>query len=768
MSNNANKILLANNFINVKNVVGSDVASVEMLATVLANFVHYGWTASKELVDVLSKYSESELISFWAEIEHDFKELTFSNKEMDEFVVYKNFPSEVLSKSDAEYWFAQILMYAGFNYEFFTEDSASRPKLEDKKDLKILKVSKDDTLLSIFQSLIASKNRWNDVQSSHAIALLDMFKEIKIDLSSFGFKENGIIIVNKCILEKREFKIKDATDVLRLAAAMSDQDVSLRTKVKFKKFTRAERKMLLSLLDKTNNLEDDVAMRQSEWKKFIFQLHPSDYSFKNVKNVYGKLYRGELKSFNAKIESHISNADEKALQMLSSRSGDVLRRFHKLYEVFGEKAVETLVNGIDKFDTIQLLKLKKYVTTINNRNSLIYAPKGNWTKAVFVDFKEKEKMENKFTKNTMESKAVEVSVVEDIVEEIKKLDATPSIDSLMLLKDKMEGKLPVEAPKPLYVKPTDPLKAKKELIVSEKVKINSEDIIKIVDAINAELKIRMEKIFPEGVALSEDTKKIKLQTNDQKLAANYGRGTEFNIPENITFIRSGSYWQTDSVNNTWFDNGWNFFNDKWESVATCCWNSHSVGESAIFSGDPVVSQTDGNKGCQMIDLYLDKLQKEGIRYAVWNILAYSHITFDDAKDVVATLQMGENAETGNLYEPSRAQFSFEVKGQNLTKYVAYIDIIERKIVYMDANLAGNVMSAVYNAHSLSDNMPKFVEYLNTLPSVYDLFESVKAGTTPVIYCDKDINIEVEEAFVFNHVNSDNEFKNIDINDLLKK
>ena len=39
---------------------------------------------------------------------------------------------------------------------------------------------------------------------------------------------------------------------------------------------------------------------------------------------------------------------------------------------------------------MQLLKLKKYVKTINEREHFIYAPNGNWTKAHFVARVEKD------------------------------------------------------------------------------------------------------------------------------------------------------------------------------------------------------------------------------------------------------------------------------------------------------------------------------------------------------------------------------------------
>ena len=44
--------------------------------------------------------------------------------------------------------------------------------------------------------------------------------------------------------------IKTATDILRLATALSDGDVSLSTNTKFKSFKRIERRFLLSLLEK--------------------------------------------------------------------------------------------------------------------------------------------------------------------------------------------------------------------------------------------------------------------------------------------------------------------------------------------------------------------------------------------------------------------------------------------------------------------------------------------------------------------------------------
>lgn len=260
---------------------------------------------------------------------------------------------------------------------------------------------------------------------------------------------------------------------------------------------------------------------------------------------------------------------------------------------------------------------------------------------------------------------------------------------------------------------------------------------------------------------------VKLQTNDQKLAE-YGRGTEFDIPKNMNFIRTASYWEhVSGYGNSWFDNGWNFFDDNWNAKGTICWNTTHGVDGAVFSGDPVNSQDLKGRACQMIDLDLDLLEKQGIRYAVWNILSYSRVKFSDAKEVLATLQWGEQAQEGGLYEPARAQMVFPITGDNLTKYVAYIDVKARKLVYIDANLYGHVSSAASNVSVLSEMMPAFKEYLDSLPSIGDLVAHAKEGNTPVLFSDKEFEIEKNvKAFVFKPENPENSYEKIAVSDML--
>ncbi|MEL6670245.1 MAG: hypothetical protein AAFP08_14840, partial [Bacteroidota bacterium] len=187
----------------------------------------------------------------------------------------------------------------------------------------------------------------------------------------------------------------------------------------------------------------------------------------------------------------------------------------------------------------------------------------------------------------------------------------------------------------------------------------------LVRLLEHEISLRMNEKFPQGVQLDERTKWIKLPTNNADGVLPYGSGTVFPLASNIKFIRSATYWVSPG-RTCWMDNGWNFFREDWSPVGTIAWNStNQMNPAAIFSGDPVNTHNAAGKAGQIIDLYLDQLVEKGVRYAVWNILSYSRIPFDQADEVMGLLQVGEEPVSGKLIEPSRSQFVFKVTGNAL-------------------------------------------------------------------------------------------------------
>lgn len=679
-------ILLENNLVDLPS--GSGEISKSFVATVVSNLAYYGYILSKSAFDKICLADGESIKSWWERLEPVLKEYTGDSKNMSSFVVYKNFPREVLDKTESEYWFAQILMYWGVSKDNFTESEKSRENMLENIELKVLSETKEDSVQSILNSLFKSPTKWTPNQERFVLFILRN-EDVLFDVSKITFKENMVFIISRLLESDIEVNMKSATDVLRLAVGMSEGDVSLNLNSRFRKFKRSERQFLLGLLENSTNLAEDMMRYKGKWKRFMYSLHPGDYSNKypGVCEAYNALYNGKIRTFNSEVELGIKNGDVSVLGLLKTRPGEFVRRLNKTCQVFGVNAVEAFSEIIDKLSVSQLLKIEKYLENANVKVYRTIAPKGNWNKLQIL--------ENNF-----------------------KMKEIHRASLLELIRNRVAE------------------------VVSE--------------------------LHPE-VRLNDSVKNVKIQTNGSELAP-YGIGTVFPIPKNIKFIRAASYWEDKGFGNTWFDNGWNFFGENWEVIGTLDWTQNNfAGGSAIFSGDPTNSTEMDGKACQLIDLYLDKLEGQGVRYAVWNVLCYSGVKFSNATDVFAALQWGEEAQKGKLFEPSRCQLAFPLEGDSLTKYIAYIDIKKRELVYMDANFRGSVSAARYNESYLSSVMPAFCEYLDTIPSVYDVFKGVDKSDKGTVITYDDSNVELkgdEDAYVFKPVNESNNFKQLDINSIL--
>lgn len=76
---------------------------------------------------------------------------------------------------------------------------------------------------------------------------------------------------------------------------------------------------------------------------------------------------------------------------------------------------------------------------------------------------------------------------------------------------------------------------------------------------------------------------------------------------------------------------------------------------------------------------------------------------------------------------------------------------------------------IKNEKVLSETMPAFVEYLNSIPSVYDLFKGVPQSEDGVVvtYDDNDVELKDEQlAYVFKPLNEKNSFKQLNLSELL--
>jgi len=318
------QVLISNGYINLDgNHDNQPITLIEnpQLLTVARNFIYYGYMPSRNVLETLCALSIGDLAKWWKEAEIALKRITADDRKMDDFVVYKNFPQEVLDMSEAEYWFKQILMYFGFEKDLFREEKVDRDGLFENVTLKVLHLANERTLYEIYHSLLENKARWSTPQFEQMAFLLEEMAIDTFTMASVEFRENGVQVINLLIDAEREIQIavEDATDVLRLAALRSEADVALRQKVKFKNFPRRVRRLLCYLLEHSKNLEEDIAERQNLWKLFLRGIHPGDFKFKRLRKAYDDLYNGRMKSVASKVETAIGSKSTKVFDILGRR-----------------------------------------------------------------------------------------------------------------------------------------------------------------------------------------------------------------------------------------------------------------------------------------------------------------------------------------------------------------------------------------------------------------------------------------------------------------
>ena len=167
--------------------------------------------------------------------------------------MYPNFPDQVMEMSEAELYFRAILHYWTQKLPEF--DVEERPVLKDKPKFRIIRLGSREDFEGIFTLLAKSKSPFSPQDQEDVKWFVaqyrDGIKRLLPDLipckENLGFLGAELIRNTSDAAVVLGDHVKSATDVLRIAVAMSGGDVSLAAPCKFGKFRRPERGLLLGL-----------------------------------------------------------------------------------------------------------------------------------------------------------------------------------------------------------------------------------------------------------------------------------------------------------------------------------------------------------------------------------------------------------------------------------------------------------------------------------------------------------------------------------------
>lgn len=246
-------------------------------------------------------------------------------------------------------------------------------------DIKLVDVNEVNTLImNYLQKLLYANSSIKEALKEEITYLINTFGTDFIDSKEVTFKETAAFLM-KYYWEKNDFTalagfLKNATDILRMFAALTDTDTSLSSPIKFPKLTRTQRKFILSRLDSFHHVEEDLVKHKGLWLEIGRYLHPGEYAgrFKNIFAAYDALRNGKIETFNSKVEKAIMTLNiENVVELLKTKPGVFARKIHQVLEVAGKKRDFVLTHFetiATKIELKNLFVLEAYFNTIENSN----------------------------------------------------------------------------------------------------------------------------------------------------------------------------------------------------------------------------------------------------------------------------------------------------------------------------------------------------------------------------------------------------------------
>lgn len=379
---------------------GSSNLPAQYVATLLKNLSCLGFTCSEAQIACMRTQSEAEMHAFLGQIVPALRAMVGANVKYTP--LYPNFPEQVMEASEAELFINAMLHYlgdwVGLRITPVYEKTA-REALFDGVPLKVIDLGTEAELRELGQKLIGANTSLSDTDKADVAFLIQTYATTpQIVLpEDIPHKENlafttGLLLAHTDAahtLLDRYFRV--ATDVLRLAAGLSDGDVSLAQKTKFKSFNRKERRLLLGLLERCNGRLEDMVRNKEPFKRLGERLHPGEYAkrFPRTAEAFTAL-RNEhaVVTFNSRVETALRNRDlNVALTALATRPGELARRLDQLLRLGTPTTavVEAFESVADEVATPVLLQVLTHFERRNEPAALrSFFPKGSVAKVICV------------------------------------------------------------------------------------------------------------------------------------------------------------------------------------------------------------------------------------------------------------------------------------------------------------------------------------------------------------------------------------------------
>jgi hypothetical protein len=641
--------------IGLRESVSAPALPLNYIASVLKNIEALGFTFSESLIHVCRTLSLEQLSELYQELLVDLQKAKGAHRRHQP--MYPNFPDQVMEMSEGELYLNAIVHYVTAGRLRPLTATEERPPLLEVVELQVIDLGTQEEFLRLFGQIVSSNTSLSEQDKEDLRWFVATYGSDITGLlpEAIPQKENMAFVVGLLIEYVHDATdivsrfCRTATDLLRLAVAMSGGDVSLATATKFRSFTRAERRLMLGLLNRCPNATEDMLRWKGRWIRLGERLHPREVAerYPQVAEAF-RVLRNDIPfpTFNGQVETALARRDAKvAVAHLISRAGDFARRLDHLLRLepaAQDAVIAAFAEVVDKVSTPVLLQVRQHFRRPNHALPIrVFFPKGSLAKAHAVT--------NVLPNLSGEVRDRIATLCEGAL--VARFRALPSL-----------GKVYVGRELWGYMVPFASRSASKSF-----------------------------RTLARGSRLSYD---------------HAGKVLRF-----FVWWKNGEDRTDIDLSATMFDAEFNYVD------IVSYYNLKGYG--GCHSGDIVDAP---NGASEFIDITLDRVRKQRVRYVVMTLTSYTQQPYCDLPECFAGWMMRTKPGSGEIYEPKTVRDRLDITANSRIAIPLIFDVAAGEVIWCDMALRRNPRWQNH-VHGNLKGINLTLEALTHLnkPNLYDLF-----------------------------------------------
>ncbi|QXI52512.1 TerD family protein [Pseudomonas alvandae] len=318
---------------------GTGGATRAQVASAVQEIAAFRCVLSEPLIERISMLSAAELTHWLREIVEVLRRQTGAH--VRHRPLYPAFPEQVLKASQAELYLTAVSHYLTL-WRLPPEEHPRPVMLEGNFVSRVIELGSVSEFESMLEPLVSARTSLSDEETTDVVWFIRAYKGDVFRLlpEAVPFRETralvGGALLRHVASDARldaflERNVETATDVLRLAVALTGGDVSLTTaSTRFTAMKRATRRLLLRLLDRAPSAAEDVMRHAERWKRLAEVLHPGEYADKYPRAlaaITAARRNDAPASFGSRVETLLAQRQIAALTpILQDRPGEFARR----------------------------------------------------------------------------------------------------------------------------------------------------------------------------------------------------------------------------------------------------------------------------------------------------------------------------------------------------------------------------------------------------------------------------------------------------------